>query len=124
MNIVADFHNFFFNLFYTNFKLFNYQFDEDKKEIHLFLEPKDNYPQCPICKNHNVVVHEYRHRIVKDGSYNGFQFILHITYRTFKCKFCDKYATVVVDLDTKRVIWVGKGKTVREVNRFFKLCGT
>ena len=35
-----------------------------------------------------------------------------------------KYATVVVDLDTKRVIWVGKGKTVREVNRFFKLCGT
>ncbi len=82
MNIVADFHNFFFNLFYTNFKLFNYQFDEDKKEIHLFLEPKDNYPQCPICKNHNVVVHEYRHRIVKDGSYNGFQFILHITYRT------------------------------------------
>ncbi len=205
MNIVVDFHNFFFNLFYTNFKLFNYQFDEDKKEIHLFLEPKDNYPQCPICKNHNVVVHEYRHRIVKDGSYNGFQFILHITYRTFKCKFCDKYATeqipfissrhritksleneviedlqrsgsikdtaqrtslkwdtckqihkdylkrntpfflgkakhlaidefsikkghkyatVVVDLDTKRVIWVGKGKTVREVNRFFKLCGT
>ena len=205
MNIVADFHNFFFNLFYTNFKLFNYQFDEDKKEIHLFLEPKDNYPQCPICKNHNVVVHEYRHRIVKDGSYNGFQFILHITYRTFKCKFCNKYstekieflsensrfttrvadsvnedlerarsikdtaertglswssckrihkrylkkkiyfnlgqashiaidefsikkghkyATVVVDLDTKRVIWVGKGKTVREVNRFFKLCGT
>ena len=97
MNIVADFHNFFFNLFYTNFKLFNYQFDEDKKEIHLFLEPKDNYPQCPICKNHNVVVHEYRHRIVKDGSYNGFQFILHITYRTFKCKFCNKYSTEKIE---------------------------
>ncbi len=43
MNIVADFHNFFFNLFYTNFKLFNYQFDEDKKEIHLsnFVIPID-----------------------------------------------------------------------------------
>ncbi len=35
-----------------------------------------------------------------------------------------KYATVVVDLETKRVIWVGKGKSITEVNRFFELCGT
>ncbi|MCR5536744.1 MAG: ISL3 family transposase [Succinivibrio sp.] len=35
-----------------------------------------------------------------------------------------KYATVVVDLETKRVIWVGKGKSISEVNKFFKLCGT
>ncbi len=33
------------------------------------------------------------------------------------------YATVVVDLDTARVIWVGYGKTVSTLNKFFKLCG-
>ena len=48
----------------------------------------------------------------------------HIAIDEFSIKKGHKYATVVVDLDTKRVIWVGKGKTVREVNRFFKLCGT
>lgn len=33
------------------------------------------------------------------------------------------YATVVVDLQTSRVIWVGKGKTISTLNEFFHLCG-
>ena len=33
------------------------------------------------------------------------------------------YASVVVDLDTSRVIWVGYGETVSTLNKFFKLCG-
>ena len=41
----------------------------------------------------------------------------------FSFKKGHKYATIVVLLDTKRVIWVLKGKSVRDVNRFFKLCG-
>lgn len=35
-----------------------------------------------------------------------------------------KYATVVVDIDTKRVIWVGKGKSITEVNKFFEKVGS
>lgn len=35
-----------------------------------------------------------------------------------------KYATVVVDIDTKRVIWVGKGKSITEVNKFFEKAGS
>lgn len=35
-----------------------------------------------------------------------------------------KYATVVVDIDTKRVLWVGKGKSITEVNCFFEKVGT
>ena len=33
------------------------------------------------------------------------------------------YATVVVDLQTSRVILVGKGKTISTLNEFFHLCG-
>ena len=35
-----------------------------------------------------------------------------------------KFATVVVDIDTKRVIWVGKGKSITEVNKFFEMVGS
>lgn len=33
------------------------------------------------------------------------------------------YATVVVDLQTSRVLYAGKGRKVSMLNRFFKLCG-
>lgn len=35
-----------------------------------------------------------------------------------------KFATVVVDIDTKRVIWVGIGKSITEVNKFFEKVGS
>ena len=205
MAIVPDFQSDLTNHFFKGFKISSHFIDDKAKEIHFYLEPCSEFPVCPRCKGKNVVVHEYRKRIVQDDSILGYKTVLFITYRTFKCKFCDKYATeqipfisskhritksfeneviedlqrsgsikdtaqrtslkldtckqihkdylkrnspfflgkakhlaidefsikkghkyatVVVDLDTKRVIWVGKGKTVREVNRFFKLCGT
>ena len=34
------------------------------------------------------------------------------------------YATVVIDIRTRRVIWVGYGKSVAQVSDFFKKCGT
>ena len=205
MAIVPDFQSDLTNHFFKGFKISSHFIDDKAKEIHFYLEPCSEFPVCPRCKGKNVVVHEYRKRIVQDDSILGYKTVLFITYRTFKCKFCNKYATekieflsensrfttrvadsvnedleragsikdtaertglswssckrihkrylkkkiyfnlgqashiaidefsikkghkyatVVVDLDTKRVIWVGKGKTVREVNRFFKLCGT
>jgi len=48
----------------------------------------------------------------------------HLAIDEFSIQKGHKYATVVVDIDTKRVIWVGKGKSITEVNRFFELCGT
>ncbi len=252
MALVPDFQSDLTNHFFKGFKISSHFIDDKAKEIHFYLEPCSEFPVCPRCKGKNVVVHEYRKRIVQDDSIFGYKTVLFITYRTFKCKFCNKYstekieflsevvheyrkrivqddsifgyktvlfityrtfkckfcnkystekieflsensrfttrvadsvnedleragsikdtaqrtglswssckrihkrylkkkiyfnlgqashiaidefsikkghkyATVVVDLDTKRVIWVGKGKTVREVNRFFKLCGT
>ena len=41
----------------------------------------------------------------------------------FSIKQGHKYATVVVDLETKRVIWVGEGKSINQVDEFFRLCG-
>lgn len=35
-----------------------------------------------------------------------------------------KYATVVADLETRRVLFVGLGKNIATLNEFFKLCGT
>lgn len=34
-----------------------------------------------------------------------------------------RYATVVMDAETKRVLWVGKGRTREEVRPFFELLG-
>ena len=42
----------------------------------------------------------------------------------FSIKKGHKYATVVADVETRRVIWVGKGKAISDVNEFFKKCGT
>ena len=42
----------------------------------------------------------------------------------FSIKKGHKYATVVVDVETRRVIWVGKGKAISDVNEFFRKCGT
>ena len=42
----------------------------------------------------------------------------------FSLKRGHKYATVVIDLEARRVIWVGKGKSITEVDEFFKKCGT
>jgi transposase len=41
----------------------------------------------------------------------------------FSIKRGHKYATVVVDLETKRVIWVGEGKSISQAHEFFRLCG-
>lgn len=205
MDIVPDFQETFTKLFFKGFKIVNFKIELSAKEMHFYLEPESELPICPGCNGSSVVVHEYRKRVVQDGSIFGYKAVLFITYRTFKCKCCNKYgtekieflsersrftkrledtvnedlemagsikdtayrtglswasckrihkrylqkkiyfnlgnathlaidefslkkghkyATIVVDLDTKRVIWVGRGKTVRDVNRFFKLCGT
>ena len=93
MDIVPDFQAVFTNLFFKGFKISGTSVDDKTNELHLYLEPCSKFPVCPRCKGDDVVIYEYRHRIIKDGSFNGFHFILQITYRTFKCKFCDKYAT-------------------------------
>ena len=49
---------------------------------------------------------------------------VHLAIDEFSIKKGHKYATVVADLDTRRVIWVGEGKSNTEVSQFFKLCGT
>ena len=200
MNIVTDL---LFKKIFPDFNISDFSIDDSSNEITLYLEPSAP-PVCPHCKSHNVVVHEYRKRTIRDDKFFGYAVILIITYRTTKCLYCDnygtekvsfisdnarvtkrlentviddleragsikdtaartalkwdtckkihkrflqrtipfnlgdathlaidefsirkghKYATVVVDLDTRRVIWVGEGKKISEVNRFFKLCG-
>lgn len=203
MNILSDFIE---KNFFPGFRISNIVISDDKsKEMTIYLEPKSD-PFCPHCKSHNVVVHEYRQRTVRDEKILGYLVTLVLTYRTIRCNHCThkfstenidflsdsfrvtkrcenaviedlekaesikdtaermglswdtcknihkrylkntvsfslgnathlaidefsihkghKYATVVVDLDTKRVIWVGEGKTISDVNHFFKLCGT
>lgn len=45
-------------------------------------------PSCPHCHSHNVVVHEYRHKKVKDDKILGYLVTLLITYRTVWCNCC------------------------------------
>lgn len=203
--IIDNFEKSFTEFFFKGFKARKVVINDEKKEYHAHIESTSKFPECPHCHGHDVVVHEYRERVAIDSTILNLKFFLHITYRTFKCKYCDKYATeqmeflaengrhtkrleeavnkdlemtgsikdtakrvgiswdickrihkrhlqkkiyfhlgnatrlaidefsikkghkyatVVVDLDSKRVLWVGKGKSIKEVNRFFELCGT
>ncbi len=87
MDNVPNFQEAFTKLFFKGFKIVNFKIDLSAKETHFYLEPESELPICPGCNGSSVVVHEYRKRVVQDGS------ILFITYRTFKCKCCNKYGT-------------------------------
>ena len=102
MAIVPDFQSDLTNHFFKGFKISSHFIDDKAKEIHFYLEPCSEFPVCPRCKGKNVVVHEYRKRIVQDDSILGYKTVLFITYRTFKCKFCDKYATEQIPFISSR----------------------
>ena len=97
MAIVPDFQSDLTNHFFKGFKISSHFIDDKAKEIHFYLEPCSEFPVCPRCKGKNVVVHEYRKRIVQDDSILGYKTVLFITYRTFKCKFCNKYSTEKIE---------------------------
>ena len=89
--IVSDFLS---KNFFPGFKITNISFSEvSDKDITIELEPAEP-PVCPHCCSHNVVVHEYRQRVIKDEKLLGCFVTLVITYRTVKCNYCEcKYAT-------------------------------
>ena len=61
--IVSDFLS---ENFFPGFNITNISFSEvSDKDIAIQLEPKEP-PVCPRCGSHNVVVHEYRKRVIKD----------------------------------------------------------
>ena len=89
--IVSDFLS---KNFFPGFKITNISFSEvSDRDITIELEPAEP-PVCPHCGSHNVVVHEYRHRVIRDEKLLGCFVTLVITYRTIKCNYCEsKYAT-------------------------------
>ena len=89
--IVSDFLS---KNFFPGFKITNISFSEvSDKDITIELESAEP-PVCPHCGSHNVVVHEYRQRVIKDEKLLGCFVTLVITYRTIKCNYCEcKYAT-------------------------------
>ncbi len=82
MAIIPDFQSDLTNHFFKGFKISSHFIDDKAKEIHFYLEPCSEFPVCPWCKGKNVVVHEYRKRIVQDDFILGYKTVLFITYRT------------------------------------------
>ena len=78
-DIVSDFLS---KNFFPGFKITNISFSEvSDKDITINLEPLEP-PVCPHCGSHNVIVHEYRQRVIKDEKLLGCFVTLVITYRT------------------------------------------
>ena len=71
MALVPDFQSDLTNHFFKGFKISSHFIDDKAKEIHFYLEPCSEFPVCPRCKGKNVVVHEYRKRVVQDDSFWG-----------------------------------------------------
>ena len=95
MNILSDFIE---KNFFPGFRISNIVISDDKsKEMTIYLEPK-SAPVCPHCKSHNVVVHEYRQRTVRDEKILGYLVTLVLTYRTIRCNHCThKFSTENID---------------------------
>ena len=91
--IIDNFEKSFTEFFFKGFKARKVVINDEKKEYHAHIESTSKFPECPHCHGHDVVVHEYRERVAIDSTILNLKFFLHITYRTFKCKYCDKYAT-------------------------------
>lgn len=70
-----------------------------------------------VCKN----IHK---RYLKNTIYFSLDKASILAIDEFSIQKGHKYATVVIDVEYRRVLWVCKGKSISEVNRFFRLCGT
>ena len=78
MDNVPDFQEAFTKLFF--------KIELSAKEMHFYLEPESELHICPGCNGSSVVVHEYRKRVVQDGSILGYKSVLFITYQILKRK--------------------------------------
>ena len=86
MDNVPDFQEAFTKLFFKGFKIVNFKIQLSAKEMHLYPEPESELPICPGCNGSSAVVHEYRKRVVQDGSIFGYKAVLFITYQILKRK--------------------------------------
>lgn len=94
MEIVIDnFEKSFTDFFFKGFKASHIVIGKKKKEFFVDIESQNEVPECPYCHGHETVVHEYREKSIEDAFILNFKLYLYISYRSFKCKHCDIYAT-------------------------------
>ena len=68
MDILNDFIDFFKEVVCPGFNSSRIELDKKNRTATFYLEP-ELPPRCPHCNSGNVVVHEYRTRVVKAGKH-------------------------------------------------------
>lgn len=78
MNNIAEFLE---NNFFPRYKITKISKDDESRHMLICLEPMEA-PSCPHCHSHNVVVHDYRKKELKDEKILGYFVTLEVIYRT------------------------------------------
>jgi len=87
-------------------------------------------PTCPLICSHcgaeAPCLHETTWRIVRDLPIAGLPVFLSVAVNRLRCRTCNRcctqlitWSTVVLDADTRRVIWVCEGRSREAIRPFF-----